>query len=83
MEIPEMPRGGIDTRKYAALALALGMARGALYSALDGDTKRLREILDLTATMNIAKALGCDEIDLAIDWDQHLSHEESERIKGY
>jgi len=78
-----LPHGGIDARKYAALAMALGMSRAALSSAINGDLEDARRILDLTASYRIASALGCTESDLAIVWDEHLSPEEVNRIKGY
>jgi hypothetical protein len=62
------------------------MARGALHSAILGEEEnmeRVKHILDITATATIAKALGCSESDLAIIWDEHLSPEEINRIKGW
>ena len=79
-EEQELPRGGVTAKKYAALALALGMARGALLAAIEGDIEEARTILDLTAIAQIARALECDESDLGIDWNQYLSPEESNRI---
>ncbi len=79
-----LPRGGITPRKYAAMCLALGIARGGLDGAIrEGDIEGARDILDITATATIAKALGCNELDLAIDWNEHLSPEEINRIKGF
>jgi hypothetical protein len=40
----ELPRGGIDLRKYAAISLALGLARGALTDAIAGDLEATRHI---------------------------------------
>jgi hypothetical protein len=71
------PRGGVTSRKYAAMCLALGMAGGALDAAIRGeDMEGVKHIFDITATATIAKALGYDESDLAIMWDELLSAEE-------
>ena len=62
------------------------MARGALNAVISGqeeDMERVRHILDITATVAVAKALGCSESDLAINWDEHLSPEEVNRITGW
>ena len=78
------PRGGVTLRKYSAMYLALGVARGALDSVIQGDdVARLKHILDITATNSIARALGCSELDLAIVPDEHLSTGEINRIKGW
>ena len=78
------PRGGVTPRKYAAMCLALGMARGALDAAIRGeDMEGVKHIFDITATATIAKALGFNEPDLTIMWDEHLSPEEINRIKGW
>jgi hypothetical protein len=82
------PRGGVNARKYAAMCLALGMARGALHAAIyepDNDESKdeIKRILNLTATAKIAEALGCGEADLAISWDEHLSPQEKNRIVGF
>ena len=76
-----LPCGGVTLRKYAAIVVALGHARSGLYSALDGDLADVKRALDLTSLDSIAKALRCSEGDLAIIWDDHLSHDELERIK--
>lgn len=78
-----IPLGGVSAKKYAAICLALGMARGGLYSALQGDFDEVKRIRDLTSTAAIAAALGCTEGDLAIDWDEHLSYSEKSRIEGF
>jgi len=59
------------------------MARGALYSAMEGDTKGIKDIVDLTSLAALADALEATESELAIIWDEHLSHSELERIKGF
>ncbi len=82
-KIPELPNGGVDNRKYAAIFLALGLVRGALYAALFGQMDRTKEILDLTSTEKIAKALGYSEDDLAIDWNDHLTRSEINQIEGF
>jgi hypothetical protein len=65
------------------MVLALGIARGMLHSVAIGDLDGLEEILDHTATMNIAKALGLKEEDLSVDYTDHLTQEEANRIKGW
>ena len=79
-----LPRGGIDFRKYAAISLALALARGALINASTGtDREDMLHILDLTATSKIAEALDCTESDLAINWHEYLTPSEVDRIKGW
>lgn len=80
----KMPLGGVDARKYAATALALGMVRGVLFDALHGnlDIQGMRHILDVTASARIAAALNCSENELAIDWNDHLTQDEISRIKN-
>ncbi len=79
-----LPQGGITQKKYAAVCLALAMARGALYAVTRGeDLEEVRYILDITSTVTIAKALDLSESDLTIVWDEHLSPEEINRIKGW
>jgi phosphoribosylformimino-5-aminoimidazole carboxamide ribonucleotide (ProFAR) isomerase len=77
-----LPHGGITPRKYAAMCLALGVARGALYSIEKENVEEVRHILDVTATAHIARALDWRESDLTIIWDEHLSYEEIIKIKG-
>jgi hypothetical protein len=73
------PDGGIDARKYAAIMVALGRARGMLYDAMD--VEGVREALYRTSLAAIAKALGLKESDLAIDPDDYLTYEERERLR--
>lgn len=92
---PQIPREGVDLRKYAAISVALAIARGELYKTQfemqgpaeeQNDAERLYEIkrvLDITALSRVAEALGCSETDLAIDWDEHLTPSELDRIKGW
>jgi len=75
--------GGVDSRKYAATSLALGLARAALMEALAGNLDNARHIIDITANARIAEALGCTEADLAIIWDEHLTPSEVNRLKGF
>jgi hypothetical protein len=77
------PDGGIDARKYAAIIVALGRARGMLHDALHDtmDVEGVRETLYRTSLAAIAKALGLKESDLAIDWEDYLTHEELELLK--
>lgn len=82
-ELSQVPRGGVDSRKYAAISLALGLVRGALMEALAGNLDNAQHIVGITANAKIAEALGCTEADLAIIWDEHLTPSEVNRIKGY
>lgn len=78
------PRGGVTPKKYAAMCLALGVARGALHGAIEGaDIEEIRYFLDITSTASIARALGWSESDLAVACDEFLSPEEVNRIKGW
>jgi hypothetical protein len=78
-----LPRGDVDLRKYAAISLALGLVRGALFDALAGHTDGAQKIFDITAAARIAEALRCTESDLAIDWEEYLTPDEVNRIKGW
>jgi hypothetical protein len=79
------PPGGIDLRKYAAICFALAQARGVLLDAVSGDIQKTeaQRILDLTALHKIAESLGCHEADLAIDWNEHLTKTELDRLRGF
>jgi hypothetical protein len=84
MDDESRPRGGVTPKKYAAVCLALGVARGALHGALEGaDVEEIRYFLDVTSTASIARALGCSESDLPVAWDEFLSPQEINRIKGW
>ena len=78
-----LPDGGIDARKYAAIVHALARARGSLYDLLIGeiDVEEIKETLNRTLTSAIAKALGLKESDLSIDWEDHLTWDERERLR--
>lgn len=78
-----LPLGGVTLKKYAAIALALGMARGALLSSIAGDIEGAQDILDLTSTARLGEALGFNESELAIIWDEHLSNSELNQLKGF
>ncbi len=82
-EILNLPNGGIDNRKYAAIFLALGIVRGALYAASFGQMDHIKEVLDSTSTDKIAKALGYSEDDLRIDWESYLTKSEINEINGF
>jgi len=71
-------------REFAAVAYALAVARGALYSVLSGGghATDLKQILDGTSTANIAAAIGLTESDLALDWNEHLTEDEKQTIAG-
>ena len=72
-------------RKYAALALALGMTRGTIHSVLNSDAKHeeLTHMLDLTDVSTIADKLGFKEGEMALDWNDYLTGEEIAHIKGF
>jgi hypothetical protein len=72
-------------RKQAALAYALGCARGALSDVLDGDFSReqIQRIYDASAMSRIAASIGLTEADFDIDWTEHLTDEEQHKIQGY
>jgi len=59
------------------------MARGVLYGVLHGDLDGVKDICDLTSLAAIARALGPNEGELAIHWDDHLSPAEASRIQGF
>jgi hypothetical protein len=73
------PDGGIDARKYAAIMVALGRARGMLYDFKE--VEGVREILYRTSSAAIAEVLGLKESDLAIDHEDYLTAEERERLR--
>ena len=74
-----------EKRKQAALAYALGCARGALSDVLEGDFSReqIQRIYDATATSRIAASIGLTEADFDTDWTEHLTDEEQHKIQGY
>ena len=76
------PMGGVDERKYATISLALGLARGALFSAIHGELEGAQGIMDSTATGKLAQALGYSEGQLAVDWNDYLTKDEINRITG-
>lgn len=73
-----------EQRKYAALAFALGVARGALSGISDGDyTKEdAQRIYDATAASRIAQSLGLPDDALGVDWDKYLTDAEKHKIAG-
>src|SRR5260221_12905060 len=79
---PPRAETAVDARKYAALALGLGMARVAILDALNGEDLGPQRVFQRTASARIANALGFTEGDLAIDWTQYLTPEEVNRITG-
>lgn len=74
-----------EKRKQAALAYALGCARGALSDVLDGDFSReqIQRIYDATAMIRIAGSIGLTEADFDADWTEHLTDAEQRKIQGY
>jgi hypothetical protein len=72
-------------KQYAALAYALGLARGTLSDVIDGDftDEQVQRVLDATATAQIAQSIGLTEDALDVDWNQYLSDAEKHKIKGY
>ena len=79
-----MSGSNLSVREFAALAYALGVARGALQSALQGnaDAQELRQVLDGTSTASIARAIGQTESGLSLDWNKYLTQEEKRAIAG-
>ena len=70
-------------RSYAAISLALAIARGTLYAVADGDftLEEIRTVLRTTSLANIAAALKLGEGDIALEWDHLLTHEEITGLK--
>ena len=84
MDDESRPRGGVTPKKYAAVCLALAVARGALHGALVGaNVEEIKDFLEITSTASVAWALGCSEADLSVAWDEFLSPQEINRIKGW
>jgi hypothetical protein len=79
----EFPGEEVDLRKYAAISLALGLARGALIDALAGNFETTQRIVNLTSLAAIAETLNCTENDLAVSWDEHLTLSELDQLKGF
>ena len=72
-------------KNYAALAFALGVARGALSDVIDGDfsTEQVQRVYDATGSARIAQSIGLREDALDVYWDEYLSDAEKHRIQGY
>lgn len=72
------------TREFAALAFALGKARGELYSCKNGDSdlESIESMLRATSLQNIAKALGICESEIAVDWNEFLTKQELDTLRG-
>lgn len=81
---PHMSADTPTAREFAALAYALALARGQLASIEMGDFNKaeVSRILKGTAAANTAAALGLKESDLAVDWAEHLSRDEMDKIAG-
>ena len=69
---------------YAALLVAIGWLRGALYGVQSGEIDRahLRRLLDATSTAAIAEAIGLTEDDLIVDVERYLSTGQKRAIGG-
>jgi ABC-type uncharacterized transport system fused permease/ATPase subunit len=74
----------LPSRKIAALSYALAIVRGQLSAVLLGkfDKDELARVLEGTIVANIASAIGQNERDLAIDWNDVLTEDEKQRIQG-
>jgi hypothetical protein len=77
-----MPANNPTAREYAALAYALAQARAQLTHVEMGDAERAETAMTLegTSTASIAAALGLREADLAVDWNEHLTQAELDKI---
>jgi len=73
----------LDVKVYESVLYALGAVRGALNSVLmnDYDERELRRILNGTSLANIAREIGREESDLAMEMES-LSECEKLGIKG-
>jgi hypothetical protein len=75
-------------REFAAIVYALAVARGVLYSVQIEDTNgrdlmdEIKRILNGTSAANIAKALGLEEKDIALDWNEYLTELQKQIILG-
>lgn len=71
-------------KRYAAMAYALGLARGALSDVVSGEFDRdmVLRIYDATAAVRIAESLGVDEEAIAVDWDDYLNPLEKRKLQG-
>jgi hypothetical protein len=78
-----MPNKKPTLREFAALAYALALARGQLASVEMGkyDRKEVSQIKKGTSSANIAAALGLKD-ELGLDWSEHLSQAEMDKIAG-
>jgi hypothetical protein len=74
----------VPARQYAALCLAVGALRAALYDIVSGevDKDHLNRLYKSTSADEIAKTIGNDEKDMASNWNEYLSNEEKQRIVG-
>lgn len=72
-------------KSYAALAYALGVARGMLGDVVDGkfECGDVRRFYEATAAFWIAESIGVKDSDVSVDWDDHLSKTEKLKIQGY
>ena len=66
-----LPLGGVTLKKYAALMVALGVARQGIFAALhENNPAEASRIFEITGLSRIAQALDCKGDDLAILWDE-------------
>lgn len=74
-----------EHRRYAAVCYALGWTRGIIDDFIrdqEPDLDRAKEVLDASATSEIARTLGITEADLNPDWHIYLSEQERWRLSG-
>lgn len=71
-------------RQFAALTYALALARGLLTLVEMGEYEKseVSRVLRGTSAANIAAALGLTEAEVAMDWEDYLSSEEMDTIRG-
>jgi hypothetical protein len=72
-------------KSYAAIAYALGVARGVLSDVVDGhfDREDVRRVYEATASFRIAASIEMKESDVSVNWNDYLSEAEKYKIQGY
>jgi hypothetical protein len=70
-------------KKLAAVAYALAVTRGELYTAIFNSLsiEDAQRVMDGTSFENIAAVLDCSRNDIEVDWNDFLTEEEKLQIK--